>query len=160
MLRVHGFGGDWLADVGFGAGTLLEPLPFGPGPAHEQSGWRFRVVEEGDEHVLQTMAGEDWRDLYAFPPHPVPFVDVETSNWFTSTHPRSPFVTNLIVSGQRDDGTRISLSDRSDLALTEQTPTSTTVTPVAREAIPELLETRFGLSGFTLDDEERLVRDA
>jgi N-hydroxyarylamine O-acetyltransferase len=147
VLRVRGHGGVWLADVGFGVGTLLEPLPFGPGEAHEQSGWRFRVVEEADEHVLQSQTEGEWQDLYAFLPYPVPFVDVETSNWFTSTHPRSPFVTHLIVASQHDDGTRLSLSDRTDLALSEQTPAGTTVTPVSREAIPELLETRFGLPG-------------
>ncbi len=29
---------SWHADVGFGLGTLLEPLPFGPGAEHEQGG--------------------------------------------------------------------------------------------------------------------------
>src|SRR5579862_6515289 len=49
VLRVSRDGEVWHADVGFGAGTLLEPIPFGPGDGHEQSGWRFRVVEEGEE---------------------------------------------------------------------------------------------------------------
>jgi N-hydroxyarylamine O-acetyltransferase len=158
VLRVDCEGAVWHADVGFGAGTPLEPLPFGPGAVHEHSGWRFRVVEDGEELVLQTHDGSEWRDLYGFIPQPVPFVDVETSNWFTSTYPRSPFVTGLIVSTQRQDGTRTSLSDWNELALTEQTPTGATVTRVDRETVPELLETRFGLSGFALNAEGRVVR--
>ena len=111
VLRVQADGGDWHADAGFGHGTLLEPIPFGPGGVHEQSGWRFRVVEDGPELVLQSAQDGEWVDLYGFVPEPVPFIDIETSNWFTCTHPRSPFVTGLIVSAQRPDGTRVSLSD-------------------------------------------------
>ena len=47
VLRVRENGADWHADVGFGAGGQLDPLPFGPGPEQVQSGWRFRVVEDG-----------------------------------------------------------------------------------------------------------------
>ncbi len=57
VLRVEAEGAIWHADAGFGLGTLLEPIPFGPGEIHEQSGWRFRVVEEGQELVLQTADG-------------------------------------------------------------------------------------------------------
>jgi N-hydroxyarylamine O-acetyltransferase len=52
VLRVRAEGRVWHADVGFGSGTLLEPIPFGPGEVHEQSGWKFRVVPEGEELVL------------------------------------------------------------------------------------------------------------
>ena len=41
-----------VVDVGFARG-ILEPIPFGPGHKQEQSGWSFRVVEEGSELVLQ-----------------------------------------------------------------------------------------------------------
>jgi arylamine N-acetyltransferase len=90
-------------------------------------------------------------------PEPVQFIDVEVSNWFASTHPRSPFVSGLVVSTQRDDGTLTSLSNWSGLALTEQTPAGKLVTPVAPEAVPELLEARFGLPGFTLGADGRFV---
>jgi N-hydroxyarylamine O-acetyltransferase len=157
VLRVRADGSEWHADVGFGAGSLLEPLPFGPGSEHEQSGWRFRVVEEELELVLQTAQGGDWVDVYGFLPHPVPFVDLETSNWFTSTHPRSPFVTGLIVSAQSDDGARTSLSDWDELALSEQTPAGVAVTPVKPDAVPELLATRFGLPGYAVSADGRLI---
>jgi N-hydroxyarylamine O-acetyltransferase len=157
VLRVGAEGATWHADVGFGRGSLIEPLPFGPGPAGEQSGWRFRVVQERQELVLQIAEGDHWADLYGFVAEPVPFVDLETSNWFTSTHPRSPFVTGLIISAQRDDGACISLSDREGLALTEQTPGAKSVTPVALDAVPELLATHFRLSGFVLRPDGRLA---
>jgi N-hydroxyarylamine O-acetyltransferase len=156
--RLHAADGVWLADVGFGNGTLLEPIPFGPGAEHEQSGWRFRIVNDGDEHVLQTVDAGDWVDVYGFVPEPVPLIDVETSNWFTCTHPNSPFVTGLSIAVNHADGTRIALRDRDGLALTRWTPDEQTVCEPARADIPELLETVFGLPGFALSDEGRVTR--
>ncbi len=161
VLRVEVDGEAWLADVGFGAGTLLEPIPFGPGGPYVQSGWRFRLVGDDDELVLQTDDDGAWRDVYVFAPRAVPLVDIELSNWFTATHPRSRFVTGLIVTRQSPDGTRISLSDWTDrLALTVRTPQRAEVTPVERAEIPALLDERFGLPGFGLDDRGRIVRTA
>jgi N-hydroxyarylamine O-acetyltransferase len=157
LLRVSSDGEQWHADVGFGMGTPLEPLPFGPGAEHEQSGWRFRVVEDAPQLVLQTAEGDQWVDMYGFLPEPVPMVDIETSNWFTSTHPRSPFVGGLMIGAQADDGTRVYLSDWTGLALTVQTPEQTNVTPVALEDVPQLLSARFSLGGFALDINDQLV---
>ncbi len=157
VLRVALDGELWHADVGFGSGTLLEPIPFGPGGPYEQSGWRFRVVEDDGELVLQTEAEGEWRDVYAFAPQPVPPVDIEMSNWFTCTHPASRFVTGLIVAGQRPDGTRVALSDWNGLALSIRTPSQSSVTPVAREMIPALLEEHFGLRGFSVGAAGRLT---
>jgi N-hydroxyarylamine O-acetyltransferase len=148
VLRVRAEGGDWQADVGFGNGTLLEPIPFGPGGPYEQSGWRFRVVQDGPELVLQTIQDDAWIDLYGFVPEPVPFVDIETSNWFTCTYPRSPFVTGLIVSRHAADGGRASLSDWSGATvLREETPAGATVREVEPGEVDELIATRFGLDG-------------
>jgi N-hydroxyarylamine O-acetyltransferase len=158
VLRVHAGGRAWLADVGFGNGTLLEPIPFGPGAEHDQAGWRFRIVSDGAEHVLQTVAAHGWADVYGFVPEPVPLIDIETSNWFTCTYPASPFVTGLIVTGNRPDGTRIVLSDRDGLILAQHTPAESVVSRPAREEIPHLLETVFGLPGFALGDDGRVTR--
>ncbi|HUA44629.1 MAG TPA: arylamine N-acetyltransferase [Solirubrobacteraceae bacterium] len=148
VLRARADGCDWHADVGFGRGTLLEPIPFGPGGPYEQSGWRFRVVEDGPELVLQTVQSGEWVDVYGFVPEPVPMIDVELSNWFTSTHPRSPFVTGLIVASQRPDGTRLTLSDWEELSLTEETPAGASVRPVKPGEVDGLIASRFGLDGF------------
>jgi N-hydroxyarylamine O-acetyltransferase len=66
-----------------------EPVP--------SSGLIHRVVEEGDLRVLQMGRGSDWEDQYAFALQPVHPVDFEVANWFTSTHPQSPFVRTLTV---------------------------------------------------------------
>ena len=158
VLRVREQGAEWLADAGFGSGTLLEPMPFGADDEHEESGWHFRLVREGAELVLQTLREDEWTDLYAFAPTPVPHVDIELSNWYVSTHPGSPFVTGLLITAQQTDGTRTLLSDWGELALTVDTPAATTSAPVAREEIPRLLDERFGLPGFVLDGAGRVVR--
>jgi N-hydroxyarylamine O-acetyltransferase len=157
VLRVHADGTSWHADVGFGGGGPLEPLPFGLCAAHEQSGWLFRVLQEGPELVLQTVDGGDWIDLYGFTEEPVPLVDVEVINWYTSTHPHSPFVSGLIVNAQGAHGARTTLSDWDGLMVTEQTPAHTNVTPVEWAAVPGLLASHFGLCGFSLGANQRLV---
>lgn len=160
VLRVRDdAGGSWHADVGFGLGTLLDPIPFGPDAAavHEQSGWSFRVIEEVPELVLQTLADGTWSDVYAFLPQPVPRVDIETSNWWTSTNPHSPFVSGLIAAAHRPDGSRESLNDWSGLLrLTVQSPADSQTSELPRDAIPELLDDRFGLSGFVLGSDGRV----
>jgi hypothetical protein len=67
-------------------------------------------------------------------------------------------VTGLIASLRADDGALTLLSDWS--LLTEQTPAHSTVTAVARDAVPDLLATRFALPGFMLAADGRLVRGA
>lgn len=148
LLRVELDGDAWHADVGFGQGTLLEPIQFGPGGPYEQAGWRYRVISEDDLLVLQTADGSGWRDLYAFSPRPVQPVDIDVSNWFASTHPDSRFVTRLLVTRNDQDGSRTTLSDfTGELTLSVQTPASSQREPIARDLVPALLLDRFGLPG-------------
>jgi N-hydroxyarylamine O-acetyltransferase len=158
VLRVRDRGSTWLADVGFGASAQLEPLPFAAGAEIEQADWRFRLLEDGKELVLQCADADGWSDLYGFVPKAVPMVDIEVNNWFICSHPRSPFVTGLLISLRHEhDGAWVSLSDWSELALIERTPERTESTPVSREEIPALLESRFQLPGFELADDRRVV---
>ncbi len=160
VLRVTDADGSvWHADVGFGLGTLLDPIPFGADPdmQYEQSGWSFRVVAEGPELVLQTLLDGEWSDVYAFVPQPAPLVDIETSNWWTCTSPNSPFVFGLIAATQHPDGRREAISDWSGpLELTVQSPGGREVSQLPREAIPGLLADRFLLPGFALGPDGRV----
>lgn len=147
LLRVEHEGTVWHADVGFGNGTLTEPIPFGPGGPYLQSGWQFRVLEQDDLLVLQSLRAEEgWQDVYAFVPEPAAPIDIEVNNWYTCTHPASKFVTGLVVTEHAADGTRTTLSDFSgEMALNVQTPTGSERESIARASVPDLLLERFGL---------------
>ncbi len=158
VLRVKADGASWLADVGFGAGTPLEPMPFGPGGPYIQSGWTFRIVEDEGELVLQRLDDGSWGDMYAFSSEPSPLVDIEVSNWFVSTHPQSPFVDGIIVGRRPSDGSVELLSDWSgELTMVTEVPGGSSSTPVELRDAPELLAERFGLPGFVLDARGRLT---
>ena len=159
VLGVTVEGSMWLADVGFGAGTPLEPMPFGAGGPYKQSGWSYRVVEERDELVLQRLDRGTWGDVYGFSRIPSPFVDIEMSNWYVNTHPQSPFVKGLIVSHRPADGSVETLSNWSgDLELITEVPSGQESTPVELHDVPELLASRFRLPGFEINVKGRLAR--
>jgi N-hydroxyarylamine O-acetyltransferase len=159
VLRVtDGDGQAWHADVGFGLGTLLDPIPFGPDPdnVREQSGWRFRVIEDGRELVLQTRGPDGWTDVYGFVPEPAPRIDIEVSNWWVCTNPRSPFVFGLIASVNHPNGRREAISDWSGpLTVIQMAPNSVESSEQPRTVIPCKLE-QFGLPGFILGDDGRI----
>ena len=71
-------------------------------PARQDS-WTYRLHPIGDGiRVLQSRHGDGWFDLYSFAPEPQHLVDYVSYNWFTSTHPRSPFTRGIVV--QRTGG--------------------------------------------------------
>jgi N-hydroxyarylamine O-acetyltransferase len=88
----------WLADVGFGGCVPSAPLRLNiesPQPTgHEQ----FRVRPEGQSLVIEAERGGDWLAVYQLYPDPQLAIDYELANWYTATHPDSPFRRNLMVS--------------------------------------------------------------
>ena len=95
VLRVELEDGPYLADVGFGAGQLLYPLPLRPGATDCQHGWDFALATEGEALVLRGRQPEGWIDLYIFTLEPQHPIDYEVANHYTSTHPESGFVRSL-----------------------------------------------------------------
>ena len=104
VLRVRCDDREWLADVGFGGDGLIEPIAL-DGEFAVQGGVPYRVARESALRVLQRFAAGEWEDLYAVLPDPVYPIDFLAGNWFTSTHPQSPFVLNVtaqrLVGGTR-----------------------------------------------------------
>lgn len=88
-------GQEWLADVGFGGEGPREPVPMRGAVPTPSSGLSYRILEEGEARVLQMRQAMEWADQYVFLPQAVHPVDFEVANWFTSTHPQSPFVRTL-----------------------------------------------------------------
>jgi N-hydroxyarylamine O-acetyltransferase len=149
-------GGTWLADVGFGGGGLLDPLPFEAGSETEQSGWRYRLSEDGPELVLQVFQDGGFVDMYGFVPEPAPQVDIVVSNWYTSTHPESPFVTG-VMAGLRSPELCLTLFVYEQAVLIERpVGGASNVTEVALEEVPALLTERFGISGVKVGENGRL----
>ena len=92
-LLVHLDDGDYLADVGFGAGELLEPMPFVVGQPVTQYGRTFMLSERDGVFTLR----ENARVLYQFTLDEVYDADRVVENHYTSTHPESGFVKTLTV---------------------------------------------------------------
>ncbi len=156
LLEVVDGGTQWIADVGFGGGGLLDPVPFEVGVEVEQSGWRYRLVEDGPEVVLQTFQDDAWADMYGFVPEPAQAIDIEVSNWFTATHPDSPFVKG-IHSGARYVDRCLSVFVHDEVILVERPAGGeSTSTEVALGALPDLLASRFHLPGVRVDPAGRL----
>jgi N-hydroxyarylamine O-acetyltransferase len=141
-LAVEADGGRWLADVGFGADGLIEPLPWQDGAEAAQDGWRFRFDRAAaDDWVLAAhLPGVGWFDLYSASEHPQHRIDFEITNYFIGNHPRSPF-TGHLVAQYRHRGSKVLLRDRT---LTEIAPDGArTETEVGTDELGGLLADRF-----------------
>lgn len=103
LLRVTIDGEPWIADTGFGATSLLEPMPLREGAESRQGGIAY-VLRRDDPHwVLATRGADGLTDLYEFTEEEQTPMDVEMSNHFTSTHPLSIFRRTLTIQTAHDD---------------------------------------------------------
>jgi N-hydroxyarylamine O-acetyltransferase len=86
----------FLVDGGYGGVGLTAPLALDRSDAQ-------RVLTSAHERLVQALIAGEWRDLYTFTDEPLPPIDFEVANWYTSTHPASRFRQNLIVSSATRD---------------------------------------------------------
>ncbi|MFD0266086.1 arylamine N-acetyltransferase [Streptomyces sp. NPDC127106] len=146
-------GQPWLCDAGFGHQGPLEPVPLGQlGAEVTQGAWTYAVREEEDGILaLSLLRGDTWRDLYAFSPQRYHPVDYVLLNHYSSTHPRSAFIGQVIVQ-KPGDGVRAALVGRE---LTRLYPDGRSerrsVTP---GELPAVLDREFGLRLSERDAEE------
>lgn len=87
----------WLVDVGFGSAVPPQPLRFDTNAPQDTVHEPFRLIPFGHSRLLQARIGERWEPLYQVLPEPAVAADYEAGNWFTSTHPASPFRQMLTV---------------------------------------------------------------
>ncbi len=97
LLHVEIDGQSWLADTGFGGQTLTAPILVESGLEQETPHERFRIIETGDYHRLQSHVEGEWRTLYRFDFAPQFDVDFKVSSHFLCTNPASHFVTTLAL---------------------------------------------------------------
>lgn len=142
LLLVQAGGEPWLADVGFGADGLLHPIPFLPGEVAEQFAWKYRVISESPNYVLQSWLPEGWKDLYWFGLEEHYPIDFEVGNYFTSTNPESIFRRRLLTQIPGPDR-RLILLNRT---LMERTAAGVVETPIdGDDALLAVLSDCFGL---------------
>ncbi|MEV4442443.1 arylamine N-acetyltransferase [Streptomyces sp. NPDC049577] len=148
-LKVSAAGEDWLCDVGFGGEGLLEPLPFRDGVRERQGEWTFALERaEPDVRVVRTLHADGWFDLYAFGPEERIPADYRVMNHYISTHPRSPFVSRLVVQ-RTEPGLRRTLVG--SVLETARPDGSVRQREVRAEELAEVLSWEFGIE---LDDED------
>ena len=145
LLRVDLPEGPFLADVGFGNQTPTAPLEFRPHAEQATPHETMRLWPVGEELTLQAKFGVEWQSIYRLSPHARLPVDFEVANWFTATHPNSPFVSNFIVARPGPGGTRHTMFNgritvrardgKAERFMVEQDAT-----------LPEALRSRFGLA--------------
>ena len=97
VLRVEIDGQWWLADVGFGGEGPLEPLLITEGPAVVQDGIAYSFRRDGHHWTLSMHCGDSNEELYEFGDAPHTAADIEVANYYTSTHPSSPFRRTLTI---------------------------------------------------------------
>jgi N-hydroxyarylamine O-acetyltransferase len=96
LLRVD-LGEDALVvDVGFGT-ALTAPLALEAGREQKTPHEDFCFVPVNGEFDLQVKFGDVWTDLYRLSLQEQLPIDYEAINWYTSTHPDSLFVRNVIA---------------------------------------------------------------
>ena len=111
-LRVTVESQPYLCDVGFGGGTIREPLPWNTGSIVNQSPDSFRLDKtENAETMLSRLIGSSWKNLYSLLPCVVRFQDYIPANHYTSTHPDSYFTQGPAAALTTEDG-RITLRGR------------------------------------------------
>ncbi|MFF7854190.1 arylamine N-acetyltransferase [Streptomyces sp. NPDC007904] len=115
-------GGDWLADVGFGAHCHL-PLAFGERGDQEDPGGTFRIAEAGADaagvrgghgaaQAPDLEVSRNGRPVYRLEARPRVLGDFTAGAWWHSTSPASHFTRSLVCSRITGDGGRITLSGR------------------------------------------------
>ncbi|MGW8632540.1 arylamine N-acetyltransferase family protein [Streptomyces sp. NPDC055793] len=115
-------GGDWLADVGFGAHSH-GPLAFGERAEQDDPGGTFRVVEAGPDaagvrgaeataRAADLDVLREGRQVYRVDVRPRVLDDFVSGAWWHSTSPRSHFLQSTVCSRITEDGGRITLSGR------------------------------------------------
>ncbi len=98
LLRVEVGDTTYVADVGFGGLTLTGPLRLESNVEQSTPHEPFRLMQDGDDWQMQAKVAGNWRALYHFTLQEQTRPDYEVAaNWYVSTHPRSPFVNNLIA---------------------------------------------------------------
>jgi N-hydroxyarylamine O-acetyltransferase len=109
VLRIDLPQGEFLADVGFGNLAPTTALQLRPDDEQETPHEVMRFIAMGDELVLQSKLGPRWEHIYRVVFLPRVDAEYEICNWFTGSHPQSPYLNNMIAARPGPNSTRLTL---------------------------------------------------
>ena len=115
MLLLVTLGAPYIVDVGFGGLTLTAPLRLQTDVEQTTPHEPFRLLEAGDEFIVESKIAGEWRGLYRFSLQRQLLPDYEMCNWYLSNHPQSRFVVNLVAA--RPDADRRHALRNNELAV-------------------------------------------
>ena len=104
LLLVDVQGEAVLADVGFGGLTLTSPLQLRADIQQTTPHESFRLLNIGEEWVLQASVHQEWRSLYQFSLQQQLLPDYQVSSWYLCHHPDSHFTKSLIAARVTPEG--------------------------------------------------------
>jgi N-hydroxyarylamine O-acetyltransferase len=109
LLKVELPEGTYLADVGFGNLAPTCALLLAPQIEQETPHEVMRFVDVGGELTLQARLRHDWQHIYRVIPYPRYDGEYEITNWYTATHPDTPYQGNIIVAKPGPNRSRITM---------------------------------------------------
>lgn len=146
-VTVPGEDDRFLVDVGFGGQTLSSPIRLVAGPEQTTRHELYRIVDRGEDLILQAEVRGQWLTLFEFTTLPRPRIDLEVGSWYVSTHPASTFVTGLSVALVTDDA-RYNLRGR-NLSIHRKDGSDKIRFDTAAQVL-DALEDRFGIDASDL----------
>lgn len=144
LLLVQVAGQPWVADLGFGGNTLLEPIPLVVGPEHRMGfdTYRLQAAPPHGYHLQLLMDGQ-WQSLYGFTLDETQPSDYRMMSYYYSNSPDSPFRQQRMCAQATPDY-RASLVDRElKIRLPDGSSTTTVLADASEYAVA--LEEYFGI---------------
>ena len=109
LLQVELPEGPYLADVGFGNLAPTCALQLKPQIEQETPHEVTRFIDVGGELTLQARLKHGWEHIYRVIPYPRYDGEYEITNWYTGTHPDTPYQGNIIAARPGPNRTRITM---------------------------------------------------
>lgn len=109
LLKVELPEGTYLADVGFGNLAPTCALLLTPQIEQETPHEVMRFIDVGGELTLQAQLKHGWQHIYRVIPYPRYDGEYEITNWYTATHPDTPYQGNIIAAKPGPNRSRITM---------------------------------------------------
>ncbi|MEE9684789.1 N-hydroxyarylamine O-acetyltransferase [Lelliottia amnigena] len=111
LLLVELNGERWIADVGFGGQTLTAPIRLIAGEEQATPHGLYRLINEGNDWVLQFRHHDHWQSMYHFDLVTQYFNDYVMGNFWSAHWPQSHFRHHLLMCRHLLDGGKLTLTN-------------------------------------------------